>query len=122
MTSTPRAFLLDLRPRAESSDTLRAVDMPNWFVWIPLGLALLQMLALVRIIRRLRGPDSVVRFKARLDLVDAVGNLLLIGGLLLSFVVAESWFWLAAVGFALMSAVYAVKGVYLLRARRRPTA
>ncbi|MGW2049243.1 hypothetical protein ACWCPF_29270 [Streptomyces sp. NPDC001858] len=96
--------------------------MPNWFVWIPLGLALLQMLALVRIIRRLRGPDSVVRFKARLDLVDAVGNLLLIGGLLLSFVVAESWFWLAAVGFALMSAVYAVKGVYLLRARRRPTA
>jgi hypothetical protein len=34
---------------------------------------------------------------------------------------AESWFWLTFAGFALMTAVYAVKGVHLLRARR-PTA
>ncbi|MEV1069196.1 hypothetical protein [Streptomyces sp. NPDC050263] len=97
------------------------MDIPDWFVWIPIGLAVLQALALVPIIRRLRGLDSTVRLKARLDLLDAVGNLLLIGGLLLSLVVAESWFWLAFVGFALMAAVYAAKGVYLLRARRRPT-
>ncbi|MBZ9643949.1 hypothetical protein [Streptomyces sp. PSKA30] len=96
------------------------MDIPDWFVWIALGLAVLQ--ALVPVICRLRGLDSAVRFKARLDLLDAVGTLLLLGGLLLSVVVAESWFWLTFAGFALMAAVYAVKGVHLLRARRRPTA
>ncbi|MEV6180490.1 hypothetical protein [Streptomyces sp. NPDC052015] len=96
------------------------MDIPGWFVWIALGLAVLQALGLVSVIRRLRGCDSAVRFETRLNLMDAVGSLLLFGGLLLSVVVAESWFWLAFVGFALMAAVYAVKGVHLLRARRRP--
>ncbi|WP_406054356.1 hypothetical protein OG462_03615 [Streptomyces sp. NBC_01077] len=50
-----------------------------------------------------------------------VGRLLSAGGLLLSLVVAESWFWLALAGFVLMAAIYAMKGVRLLRARR-PTA
>jgi hypothetical protein len=100
---------------------VRAVDIPDWFVWIALGLAVLQALALVPVIRRLRGPDHAVRSKARLDLMETVGSLLLFSGLLLSFVVAEYWFWLALAGFALMTAVYAVKGVHLLRARRRPT-
>lgn len=101
---------------------MRAVDIPDWFVWIFLGLAVLQVLGLVSIIRRLRGLDSAARFKARLDLVDAVGSLLLFAGLLLTLVVAESWFWIAVPGFVLMTAVYAVKGVHRLRARRRPTA
>ncbi|WP_351228220.1 hypothetical protein [Streptomyces sp. NPDC002133] len=48
-----------------------------------------------------------MRFNARLDLLDVVGSLLLFGGLLLSLAVAESWFWLAFAGFALMAAVYA---------------
>ncbi|MCT9109588.1 hypothetical protein ACFWD7_27080 [Streptomyces mirabilis] len=98
------------------------MDIPDWFVWIFLGLAVLQILGLVPTIRRLRGLDSAVRFKARLDLLDAVGNLLLMAGLVLSLVVAESWFWLAFAGIALMAAIYAVKGVHRLRARRRPTA
>ncbi|MER5893308.1 hypothetical protein [Streptomyces sp. NPDC001876] len=98
------------------------MDIPDWFVWIALVLAILQALALVPIIRRLREPDSAVRSKARLDLLETVGSLLLFGGLLLSLLVAESWFWLTLVGFALMAVVYAVKGVHLLRARRRPTA
>ncbi|WP_236067499.1 hypothetical protein [Streptomyces brasiliscabiei] len=63
-----------------------------------------------------------MRFAARLDLLDVVSSTLLFGGLLLSFAVAESWFWLTLVGFALMTAVYAVKGAHWLRARRRPTA
>jgi hypothetical protein len=100
---------------------VRAVDIPGWFVWIALGLAVLQALGLVPVIRRLRGSDSSVRFKARLDLLDVVGSLLLFGGLLLSLAVAESWFWLTFAGFALMTAVYAVKGVHWLRARRHPT-
>ncbi|MFF3320472.1 hypothetical protein ACFYV5_33935 [Streptomyces sp. NPDC003035] len=98
------------------------MDIPDWFVWIALGLAVLQALALVPVIRRLRGPDPAARSKARLDLLDAVGNMLLLGGLTLGLVVAESWFWLSLAGFALVTAVYAVKGVHLLRARRRPTA
>ncbi|MFI5476669.1 hypothetical protein ACIA6D_41660 [Streptomyces cacaoi] len=39
--------------------------------------------------------------EARLDLVNAVGSLLLFGGLFLRAVVAESWFWIAVPGFAL---------------------
>jgi hypothetical protein len=84
-------------------------------------LVFLQVLGLVSVIRRLRGPDAALRFKARLDLLDVVGSLLLFGGLLLSLVVAESWFWLAIAGFPLMAAAYAVRGVHWLRARRHPT-
>ncbi|ARP74128.1 hypothetical protein LK07_13665 [Streptomyces pluripotens] len=98
------------------------MDIPSWFVWIALGLAALQALGLIPAIRRLRGSDSSVRFKARLDLLDIVASLLLLGGILLSLAVAESWFWLTIAGFALMAAVYAVKGVHWLYARRSPTA
>ncbi|WP_314253525.1 hypothetical protein [Streptomyces sp. DSM 40907] len=96
------------------------MDIPDWYVWIALGLAVLQALGLVPIVRRLRGPDPVVRSKARLELLDTVAALLLIGGLLLSFTAGESWFWLAFAGFALMTAVYVTKGVRRLRARRSP--
>ncbi|WP_286255677.1 hypothetical protein [Streptomyces graminofaciens] len=98
------------------------MDIPGWFVWLALGLAILQALGLVPVIRRLRESDSSVRFQARLDLVDVVASLLLFGGLVLSLAVAESWFWLTCASFALMAAVYAVKGVHWLRARQRHTA
>lgn len=101
---------------------MRAVDIPNWFVWIALGLAVLQVLGLVPLLRRLRGSDSSVRFEARLDLLDVVASLLLFGGLVLSLAVAESWLWLTCAGFVLMAAVYAVKGVRWFRARQRHTA
>jgi hypothetical protein len=81
----------------------------------------LQALGFVPVIRRLRGSDSSVRFEARLDLLDVVSSMLLLGGLLLSFAVAEFWFWLTIAGFALLAAVYAVKGAHRLGARRRPT-
>ncbi|GGR75383.1 hypothetical protein GCM10010269_13250 [Streptomyces humidus] len=97
---------------------MRAVDIPGWFAWIFLGLVALQVLGLVPIIHRLRGLDSAVRFEARLDLLDAVGGLLLFGGGLLSLLVAESWLWIAVPGWMLMTAGYAIKGVHWLRARR----
>ncbi|WP_225801888.1 hypothetical protein [Streptomyces sp. NK15101] len=97
------------------------MDIPDRFVWIALGLAVLQALALVPVVRRLRGADPAVRSKARLDLLDTVGGMLFLSGLLLSLVVAESWFWLSLAGFVLVAAVHAVKGVHLLRARRHPT-
>ncbi|MDH6585326.1 heme exporter protein D [Streptomyces sp. SAI-133] len=98
------------------------MDIPGWFVWLALGLAVLQVLGLVPVIRRLRGSGSAVRVEARLDLADVVASLLLLGGLVLSLAVAASWFWLTCAGFVLMAAVYAVKGVCWLRARRRHTA
>lgn len=97
---------------------MRAVDIPDWFAWIFLGLFLVQVLGLMPVIHRLRGLDSAVRFKARLDLLDAVGGLLLFGGGLLGLVVAESWFWISVPGYVLMTAGYAMKGVQRLRARR----
>ncbi|MFF3675891.1 hypothetical protein ACFYYS_18190 [Streptomyces sp. NPDC002120] len=93
------------------------MDIPDWYVWIALGLAVLQALGLVPIIRRLRGPDLVLRSKARLELLETIGTLLLMGGLLLSLTVAKSSFWIAAIGFALMAAVYTVKGLRRLRTR-----
>lgn len=100
---------------------VRAVNIPDWFVWIALVLAALQVLGLLSAVRRLRGCGPGGRSKARLDVVDSVASLLLFGGLLLTLAVTESWLWLTFVGIALMTAVYAVKGVRLLRARRRPT-
>ncbi|MGQ4380576.1 hypothetical protein ACN6K9_004120 [Streptomyces sp. SAS_267] len=75
------------------------MHIPDWFDWIFLGLAVLQAVALVPVIRRLRGLDSAVRLKGRLDVLETVGSLLLLGGLLLGSVVAESWFWLTCAGF-----------------------
>ncbi|MFE5724763.1 hypothetical protein [Streptomyces erythrochromogenes] len=94
------------------------MDIPAWYIWLALGLAALQVVGLVPIVRRLRGPDPALRARARLEVVETAGTLLLMGGLALSLTVAESWFWLAATGFALMAAVYAIKGVHQLRARR----
>ncbi|MFE5941991.1 hypothetical protein [Streptomyces sp. NPDC056480] len=97
------------------------MDIPDWFVWIILGLAVLQVLGLVPVVRRMRGADPAVRSSARWDLVDAVGNLLAFGALMLSLVVADSWFRLALAGFAIIAATYAIKGVRHLRARRLTT-
>ncbi|MDX5565628.1 hypothetical protein PYK79_23080 [Streptomyces sp. ID05-04B] len=94
------------------------MDIPDWFAWIFLGLVVLQVLGLVPILHGLRGLDSAVRFKARLDLLDAVGGLLLFGGSFLSFVVAGPWVWIVVPGWVLMSVGYAIKGVHRLRARR----
>ncbi|MFG3029113.1 hypothetical protein ACGFZJ_11365 [Streptomyces sp. NPDC048253] len=98
------------------------MGIPGWFVWIFLVLFLWQVLGLFSAIHRLREANSALRLKARLDLLEVVGSLLLFGGSLLSFMVRESWFWLGLAGFPLLTAVYAVKGVHWLRARRHPTA
>lgn len=104
---------------------MRAVEIPDyipgWFVWIMLGGAAMQAIGLVPIGGRLRAPDTVVRSKARLELLDAVGALLFFGGFVLGQVVAASWLWLSIGGFVLMTAGYVVKGVRMLRIRRVPS-
>lgn len=101
-----------------TGSTVRAVEIPDWYVWIVLGPAVLQALGLVPIVRRLRGPDPVLRSQARLELLDTVATLILMSGLFLTLTHAEDWFWLAATGFALLTAGYVAKGVRHLRARR----
>ncbi|MEU3077653.1 hypothetical protein [Streptomyces laurentii] len=95
------------------------MEISGWYVWIALGLAVFQALGIVLLFRRMRGTDPVVRSQARFDLLEAVGGLLLLGGLSLSLLVAGAWFGLTLAGIVLLAAVYAVKGVRLLRARRR---
>ncbi|MFI9019678.1 hypothetical protein ACIGZI_37300 [Streptomyces griseus] len=98
------------------------MDIPNWLLWPALGAALLQALALVPGIRRLRGPDPAARNKARLDLLDSVANLILLTGLLLYMTAGDPWLWLSLTGITLLTLVYAAKGLRLLRARRRTAA
>ncbi|MEV7080003.1 hypothetical protein AB0N88_15845 [Streptomyces sp. NPDC093516] len=81
-------------------------------------LFLWQVLSLFPVIRRLREANLALRFEARLDLVEVVGSLLLFGGSLMSLMAAESWVWLGLAGFPLLTAVYVMKGVHWLRARR----
>ncbi|MFI8423498.1 hypothetical protein [Streptomyces sp. NPDC085479] len=95
------------------------MDLPVWSVWIVSGMAVLQALALVPVLRRSRGPDPLLRSKARIDLLETAGSLVALTGFLLTFVVAEFWSVLALVGFALMSAAYVMKGLRLLRVHRR---
>ncbi|MEU2653824.1 hypothetical protein ABZ615_00710 [Streptomyces sp. NPDC007325] len=95
------------------------MDLPVWSVWIVSGMAVLQALALVPVIRRSRDPDPLLRSKARIDLLETAGSLVALTGFLLTFVVAEFWSVLALVGFGLMSAAYVMKGLRLLRVRRR---
>ncbi|KQX57529.1 MULTISPECIES: hypothetical protein [unclassified Streptomyces] len=97
------------------------MDIPDWFVWIALGLTALQVIGLVPVTRRLRGTDPELRVKARFDLLETVGSLLMFVGLMLSLWVTPVWAWLALAGLALMAGGYAAKGIHLLRTRRRPT-
>ncbi|MER5371834.1 hypothetical protein [Streptomyces sp. NPDC002553] len=98
------------------------MNILDWLVRIALGLAaLMQLLALAPAIHRLRESESATRAKARLDLLEIVGSLLLFSGLLLRPVVTGFWY-LVVAGFTFTTPVYAVKGVHWLRTRRRPTA
>ncbi|MEW2560355.1 hypothetical protein [Streptomyces griseorubiginosus] len=97
------------------------MGIPGWSVWILLFLFSWQVLVFFVVLHRLREAEADQRGEARLDLLDVVGSLLLFGGGLLGLVAGESWFWLGLAGFLLMTAVYAVKGVHWLRARRHPT-
>ncbi|XIE81536.1 hypothetical protein AB6O49_34060 [Streptomyces sp. SBR177] len=98
------------------------MDIPDWVLWTNCGLAGLQVLGLVPVVRRMRGDDPAERSKARLDLLESVAGLMIFGGLSLVFAGVESAFWLTTVGFAFALTIYAWKGILLLRARRRPAA
>jgi hypothetical protein len=117
-----RRFFRIFIPGIPARATVRIVDIPGWFAWIALGLAALQAFGLVSAVCRLRGSDPATRAKARIDLGDSLGSLLLVSGLMLTLLVATPWFWLTLAGLALLAVVYTVQGAHWLRARRRPIA
>ncbi|MFE0703177.1 hypothetical protein [Streptomyces sp. NPDC058872] len=94
------------------------METPGWFLPLTFGLLFLQILGLVPVIRRMRGSDPTTRTRGRLDLLDAVGSLLFISGVMLSLAVAEPLFWLVPAGVLLLAVCYAVKCAHWLRDRR----
>ncbi|MGW2301529.1 hypothetical protein [Streptomyces sp. NPDC001809] len=89
------------------------MDIPVAFRWVLAALLVLQLVALVPVVRRMRRPDPAVRTDARLDLLDAVSSLTLLAGLALNQGA------LMLVGAVSLGAVIAVKGFRALRVRRQ---
>ncbi|MFJ2738857.1 hypothetical protein ACIO3O_04240 [Streptomyces sp. NPDC087440] len=89
------------------------VDLPVALRWLFAALALLQLLAVVAVLRRMRHlPDPTARAVARWDHLEAVGFLAVPVGLLLGSGV------LGLGGFVLACVAGSVKGVRFLRGRR----
>ncbi|WP_435970123.1 hypothetical protein [Streptomyces sp. Qhu_M48] len=89
------------------------MDIPVAFRWAIVALAVLQLTALVPVVRRMRRPDPAVRTDARLDLFDVIASLTLLAGVGLENAP------LLLVGFALLGAVITVKGFRALRRHQR---
>ncbi|MFF5637195.1 hypothetical protein [Streptomyces sp. NPDC012825] len=89
------------------------MDVPVVFRWLVAALALLQLLTLVPVLRRLRDPAPERRTEARLRLLDAAGNLAVLVG------IAFGEFVLVLCGLACVGAAYAVKGLLWYRTRAR---
>ncbi|MGW4439957.1 hypothetical protein ACWELO_30095 [Streptomyces sp. NPDC004596] len=70
----------------------------------------------------MRGLDPEMRTKALFDLTETIGSIMFFCGALLYQRVPHSRFWLGFADFVVMGAGYSVKGLPLIRGRRRPTA
>ncbi|MFC9791469.1 hypothetical protein ACFVJI_02350 [Streptomyces sp. NPDC127584] len=88
------------------------MDIPVAFRWVLAALLLLQLVALVPVVRRMRRPDPAVGTEARLDLLDAASSLTLLAGLALDQGAVM------LVGAVLLGSVIAVKGFRAHRAHR----
>lgn len=93
--------------------TFRGVDIPVAFRWVLLALAVLQLLSLIPILRRMRRAEPARRTEARLDLLDAASGFTLMAGLALG----NSAVMLC--GLVLMGSAIAAKGARTLRECRR---
>ncbi|MFF1417997.1 hypothetical protein [Streptomyces sp. NPDC058280] len=89
------------------------MDIPVAFRWLLLALAVLQLLSLIPVLRRMRQPEPGARTEARLDLLDAASCLALLVGISLG----NNAVMLG--GFIFMGSVIVVRGVRSLRARRQ---
>ncbi len=96
-----------------SGRTLRRVDIPLAFRWVFVALVVLQLAALVPVLRRLRDPAPERRTGAGLDLLDAVGGVTALAG----FTFGD--FAVTLAGVACVGAALTAKGILRYRARER---
>ncbi|MEU8617184.1 hypothetical protein [Streptomyces sp. NPDC048623] len=90
-------------------------EIPGWLRWVCLGIALFQTVALVPVVRRMRSDDREARITARIDLVETLGSIVMLGSLALLFVAG------GLVGFVVTGGAMLAKPVrWLLSRRRRP--
>ncbi|MEU4106173.1 hypothetical protein [Streptomyces tanashiensis] len=88
------------------------MEIPTAFRWVLLALAVLQLVSLLTVLRRLRAAEPAQRVDARIDVLDSVSGFLLLAGL--GFAHLPVGF----VGLALMGLAILLKGVRFLQARR----
>ncbi|KYG52014.1 hypothetical protein AWI43_22115 [Streptomyces sp. WAC04657] len=89
------------------------MDIPLTFRWVFVALVVLQLVALVPVLRRLCDPAPERRTEARLRLLDAAGSVTFLAGFALDHPA------LVLSGLVCVGAVYAAKGVLWYRARER---
>ncbi|GGS75691.1 hypothetical protein GCM10010222_15960 [Streptomyces tanashiensis] len=92
--------------------TLSDVEIPTAFRWVLLALAVLQLVSLLTVLRRLRAAEPAQRVDARIDVLDSVSGFLLLAGLGFAHLPV------GVVGLALMGLAILLKGVRFLQARR----
>ncbi|WP_420031398.1 hypothetical protein ACN2WE_00290 [Streptomyces sp. cg28] len=98
------------------------MDILRWVIWAALAWTVWRAVRIGPVIRRLRASDPETRRKARLELLDVGGSLVVLGGLVLSDVFATAWIWVTFLGAAVMAVIFAVWGIRGLRARSRSRA
>ncbi|MFJ7128512.1 hypothetical protein [Streptomyces sp. NPDC098101] len=89
------------------------MDVPVVFRWIFAALAVLHLITLIPVIRRLRAPEPGPRTEARFTLLDAAFSLTAFAG------IAFDVFPLALCALAALALLYAVKGIRWYRTRER---
>ncbi|MEO3977835.1 hypothetical protein [Streptomyces sp. CAU 1734] len=89
------------------------MDIPVMVRWALLALMAAQLFPIVSALRRMRRPEAGPRGEARLDLADALGCVVLLGGFAIdNMAVALS-------GLAVMGVAISLSAGRELRARRR---
>ncbi|MFF5760919.1 hypothetical protein ACWD5B_24095 [Streptomyces tanashiensis] len=88
------------------------MEIPTAFRWVLLALAVLQLVSLLTVLRRLRAAEPAQRVDARIDVLDSVSGFLLLAGLGFAHLPV------GVVGLALMGLAILLKGVRFLQARR----
>ncbi|MFC8174251.1 hypothetical protein ACFUJ0_25400 [Streptomyces sp. NPDC057242] len=89
------------------------MDVPDVFRWVFAGLATLQLITLIPVLRRLRNPEPGVRTEARLSLLDALSSTVAFAG------IAFGNGTLLLCGVACLGAVYAARGIRWYRTREQ---
>ncbi|MEV7569522.1 hypothetical protein [Streptomyces tanashiensis] len=87
------------------------MEIPTAFRWVLLALAVLQLVSLLAVLRRMRVAEPAKRVDARIDVLDSASSLLLLAGLGFAHLPV------GVVGMVLMGIALLLKGFRFLQAR-----